>query len=167
MRKYSLAICMVLCAALSCTKMIRVERDAYIQNQAFYEGKNILIETNLEDVVTQYPLYNGKNIEIVAPISHYGEWGLAGWYLTLERDGGKLRCYEENYKYYLPWKALYLVRWAKSEKGEVKARGKLRKDGMELCALAYKSLTVNTNAVIVDYDYTHSYGSYGGIFYRR
>ncbi len=45
MRKYFLIVLIYLCAFPGCTKMIRVDADTYIQNQAFYEGKNILIDT--------------------------------------------------------------------------------------------------------------------------
>ncbi len=114
MRKYFLIGAILLCALSGCTKMIRVDADTYMQNREFYEGKNILIETNLENVLAQYLQYEGKNVALTAPVSSYRDWGMSGWYLMLERDGKKLRCYEENYRYYLPWKALYLVRWAKT-----------------------------------------------------
>jgi hypothetical protein len=165
MRKYLLMISVFLVILSGCTKMIRVDADTYMQNQAFYEGKDILIETNLANVLAQYTQYTDKNVELTAPVSSYRDWGMSGWYLILERDGKKLRCYEENYSYYLPWKALYLVRWARSEGGEVTARGKVRKDGIELCALTYKSLTVNTNAVPIGYNYNYSVPTGG--YYRR
>jgi hypothetical protein len=156
MMKYVLMMSVFLFALSGCTKMIRVDADTYMQNREFYDGKNVLIDTTLENVLAQYLQYEGKNVELAAPVSSYRDWGMSGWYIILERDGIKLRCYEENYRYYLPWKALYLVRWAKSEGGEVTARGKVRKDGIELCALTYKSLSVNTNAVPIGYDYNYN-----------
>ena len=166
MRKYLPMISVFLLILSGCTRMIRVDADTYMQNQAFYEGKDILIETNLANVLSQYTQYTDKNVELTAPVSSYRDWGMSGWYLILERDGKKLRCYEENYSYYLPWKALYLVRWARSEGGEVTARGKVRKDGIELCALTYKSLTVNTNAQMGGYEYPYSYSVPTGGHYR-
>ena len=166
MRRYNLIVFVSLVTLLGCTKMIRVDADTYMQNQAFYEGKNVLIKADLEDVLEQYKLYKGKNIELTAPVTSYGGWGFSGWYLFLEKEGKKIRCYEERYRYYLPWRALYLVRRAKSEKGEVTARGKLRKDGIELCQLTYKNLTVNTNSVPIGYDYNYDWHS-GWYHFRR
>ena len=160
MKRYYLIVCVSLIALLGCTKMIRVDADTYMKNQAFYEGKHVLIKADLEDVLDQYKLYKGKNVELTAPVTYYGDWGFSGWYLTLEKDGKELRCYEERYKYYLPWKALYLVRWAKSEGGEVTTRGKLKNDGVELYQLAYKDLTVNTNTVPFVHDYNFSGNGY-------
>jgi len=159
-RDYKITLLFSIIALLGCAKMIRVDADTYMKNQSFYEGKHVLIKADLEDVLDQYKLFKGKNIELTAPVTHYGDWGFSGWYLILEKDGKSLRCYEERYRYYLPWKALYLVRWAKSEGGEVTARGKLRKDGIELCQLTYKSLSVNTNAVPFVHEYPNFYGWY-------
>lgn len=153
MRRYYLIVFVSLVSLLGCTKMISVDGDTYMQNQAFYDGKHVLIKTDLEDVLDQYKLYEGKNVELTAPVTYYGDRGFSRWYLTLEKDGKGLRCYEERYRYYLPWKALYLVRWAKSEGGEVTARGKLKKDGIELYQLAYKDLTINTSTVPFVHDY--------------
>ena len=148
MQKYYIMFFVTIVALLGCTKMIRVDANTYIHNKEFYEGKSVLIETDLEDIIEHYGLYKGKDVELTAPVGDYGGWGLGGWYVILAKGGNEFRCYEEKYKYYLPWKALYLVRWARSEGGEITARGRLRNDGVELYQLAYRSLIVNTNAVL-------------------
>ena len=147
MKKYYVMFVVTMVTLLGCTKMIRVDADTYMYNQEFYKGKSVLIETDLEDVIEHYRLLKGQDVELTAFVGDYGEWGLGGWYVILKKDGNEFRCYEEKYKYYLPWEALYLVRWARSEGGEITARGRLRNDGVELYQLAYRSLIVNTNAV--------------------
>jgi len=166
MRRYHLIVFVLSVVLLGCTKMIIVDADTYIQNQAYYEEKYVLIKADPEDILEQYKLYKGKNIELTAPVTYYGDWGFSEWYLTLEKEGKKIRCYEESYRYHLPWRALYLVRWAKSEGGEVTARGKLRKDGIELYELAYKGLIVNTNNVPIGYDHNYDWSSSWHYLYR-
>ena len=130
-----------------CTKMIRVDAKSYLQNQALYEGKKPLITVELGEVLEQYELFQGKDIEVTAPLTHFERKDSPGWFLTLEQDGKELRCYEDDYRHYVPQNALHLARWAKREGGEVTARGRLSKGGVELNQLAYKSLVVNTNLV--------------------
>lgn len=154
MRKYYIGVFIALTMMLGCAQLVRVDADTYLENQDLYKGKQVLLQADLEDVVEHYTLLKGKNVELAAPVDSYGDWGLRGWYVFLEKDGKRIRCYEEKYRYYLPWKALYLVRWAQREKGVVTARGKLKKDGVELCQLAYKGLSINTNAVPSEYNYS-------------
>jgi len=158
MKKYYVLFFIIMVALSGCTELIRVDAETYMHNQEFYEGKSILIKTDIEDVLEHYSIYKGKNLELTAPVSTYGCWGLSGWYVMLEKGRNKFRCYEEKYKYYLPWNALYLVRWAQSEGGEITARGKLRKDGVELYQLAYRTLTINTNAVPFTHNYCYECG---------
>jgi hypothetical protein len=127
--------------------MIRIDADNYLQNQAFYKGKHIIITADLEDVLENYELFQGKNLEITAPLTHFEERDSPAWFLTLEKDLKKIRCYEDDYTRYVPPDALYLARWARREGGEVTARGKLKKKGIELDRLIYKSLIVNTNVM--------------------
>ena len=130
-----------------CTRMIRVDAKSYLQNQALYEGKKTLIAVDLGDVLEQYELFQGKDIEVTAPLTHFEKKDSPGWFLILEKEGKKLRFYEDDYRHFVPQNALHLARWAKREGGEVTARGKLSKGGVELDQLTYKKLSVNTNLV--------------------
>ena len=145
MKKYYVVAILSIATLLSCTQMIRVDADTYLQNQASYEAKHTIITTDLEDVLENYELFQGKNIEVTAPLTHFEERGSPAWFLTLEKDGKKIRCYEDDYIRYVPPDVLYLARWAKRDGGEVIARGKLKEGGIELDQLTYKSLIVNTN----------------------
>ena len=130
-----------------CSRMIRVDAKSYLQNQAFYEGKKTLIAVDLGDVLEQYELFQGKHIEVTAPVTYFEKKDSPGWFLTLEQNGKKLRCYEDDYRHFVPQNALHLARWAKREGGEVTARGKLKHGGIELNQLSYKTLVVNTKIV--------------------
>ena len=127
--------------------MIRIDAKSYLQNQALYEGKKTLIAVDLGDVLEQYELFQGKDIEVTAPLTHFEKKDSPGWFLILEKEGKKLRFYEDDYRHFVPQNALHLARWAKREGGEVTARGKLSKGGVELDQLTYKKLSVNTNLV--------------------
>ena len=147
MKKYKVIALLSIVALSGCTKQIRVHADDYIKNQAFYEGKDTIISVDLEDILENSALFEGKDVEVMAPITHFEQRDSPGWYLTLEKDGKKIRGYEDDYQRFVPGNVLYLARWAKKEGGDVTARGKLMKWGIELDQLSYKSLTVNTNTL--------------------
>ena len=147
MKKYYVVALFSIVTLLGCTQMIRVDADTYIQNQASYEVKHTIITAELEDVLENYELFQGKDVEVTAPVTHFEKKDSPAWFLTLEKDGKKIRCYEDDYLRYVPPDALYLARWAKQEGGEVTARGKLKEGGIELDQLTYNTLIVNTNAM--------------------
>ena len=152
MKRNYLMIFFAITALLGCThamrvETIRVDADSYIQNRAFYEGKPILITADLEDVLENYEVLQGMDLEVTAPITHFEERDSASWFLTLEKDGKKISAYEDYPLRGVPPNAVYLARWAKREGGGVTARGELKKWGMELDQLTYKNFIVNTNTV--------------------
>ena len=147
MKKYYLVAFLSMVTLLGCTEMIRVDTDTYMQNQASYEGKHAIITAELEDVLENYELFQGKHIEVSAPLTHFEERDAPAWFLTLEKNGKKIRCYEDDYISYVPPDALYLARWARRDGGEVTARGKLKEGRIELDQLSYKGLIVNTNTI--------------------
>jgi hypothetical protein len=146
MKKYYTTVFFSLGVLLGCTKLVRIDAANYLNNQALYEGKALLISADLEEIVDQYQRFQGKDIEVTAPITHFEEKNAPVWFLTLEKNGKKIRCYEDDYRRFVPPDVFYLARWAKHEGGEVTARGKLQKWGIELDQLTYKGLIVNTNA---------------------
>jgi hypothetical protein len=126
-------------------KITRVDMDTFLEHQAFLEGKSLLIATELNAVKEQYALLEGKNIELTAPVSYFGDRKFRTWYLILEKDGNTLRCYESKYRLYPERNALFLLMKARDEGGEITVRGKLYYDGIELNCLIYKNYVVNTN----------------------
>ena len=139
-------ICFFAVTALAgCTDLIRVDAETYKLNPGMYEGKYTLISADLEEVVENYQLYQGQDIEIAASITHFEERNAPSWFLVLEKDGKILRAYERNYLRFVPPDADYLARWAKREGDPVTVQGKLMSWGMELDQLIYRDLIVNTN----------------------
>ena len=132
-------------ALLGCTQMVRVDADNYIQNKALYNGNHILIVSTLEDVLDNYEIFQGMNVEITGTITHFEELDSPKWFLTLEKDGKKINAYEDYPLHGVPKDVVFLARWAKREGNGVTARGKVKKWGIELDLLAYKDLIVNTN----------------------
>ena len=53
-----------------------------------------------------------------------------------------MRCYAHQYKVEPGRDALYMMRWAQSEKGELAVQGKVRNDGLEIVYMKYKGDTV-------------------------
>jgi hypothetical protein len=146
MIKYKVIVLLFIVALWGCTQQIRVDAENYIKNQAMYEGKPTIISVEIKDILENYALFEGKDLEIMALVAHYEKRDSPGWYLTFEKDGEKIRGYEDDYQRFVPRDAVYLARWAKKEGGTVTARGKLMQWGIELDHLSYKSLTVNTNS---------------------
>ena len=145
MRHYFIVCFFALTALAGCAERIRVDAETYKLNPGMYEGKYTLISADLEEVVANYQLYEGLDIEIVAPITHFEERNAPSWFLVLEKDGKILRAYERNYLRFVPPDADYLARWAKREGDPVTVQGKLMSWGMELDQLIYRDLIVNTN----------------------
>ena len=125
----------------------RVDSTTYFENQTAYTDKDTIIAVDLVEVADNTDLFEGKWIEIKAPITHFEERDSPAWYLIFEKEGRKIRAYEDDFLGWVPPDAAYLARWAKKEGGEVTALGKVRKGNMELDELTYKDLIVNTSAI--------------------
>jgi hypothetical protein len=130
-----------------CAHEMRIDSATYLQNQALYNNKDIIINADLPQVLDNYEVFKGRTIEISALIAHFEERDSAVWYLILEKGGKQLQAYEDSFLKYVPADAVYLARWAKNEGGFVTARGKLLENRMELDQLTYKTLIVNTSAI--------------------
>ena len=144
---YKNALLSLLFLAGCAQQVIRVDSDTYFRNQAAYQDKNTIITADLADVVDRNDLFEGKTIEISAPIIHFEERDSPVWYLIFEKEGRKIRAYESDFPGWVPPDANYLARWAKNEGGHVTARGEVRQGNMELDELTYKTLIVNTSAI--------------------
>ena len=131
----------------ACIQMVKTDLDTYMQNQKVFRRKHVVFTTTLEDLLARYELYQGKEVELTAPVSYFGKEDFHTWYLTLERDGEQLRAYEDSYRDYVDIYTLNLMIWVKSEGGDVTVRGKVKEKGIELNRLAYKEYYLDTDAL--------------------
>ena len=144
-KKLNVVSVIALVAIVGCTPMIKLDIDTYLQNPDYYKKMDVVFTTNLGDLLERYDLYQGKDIEITAPVTSFGHWNFWTWYLILEKNGKKVRAYESAYRIYPDLYTLNLMKVVRSEKGEVTVRGELQRDGIELDRLAYKDFSINTN----------------------
>ena len=79
-------------------ELVRVDLDTYLKNQQQYKDKHVVITATLKDVTEHYDRYKGREIEVSAPIVYNGFRSFWTWYVLMEQDGKKLRCYEEHYR---------------------------------------------------------------------
>jgi hypothetical protein len=146
LKKQTLAV-LVLASMIACAPkpLIRVDIDTYMKNEAQYKDKNVVVETTLKDVVKNYALYKGKDVELSAPVTYYGKSLFWTWYLLLEKDGMKLRCYEDKYRQYPDPLAVDVGLKARRHGDAVTVRGKLYSDGLSLDRIIYDGYDINTN----------------------
>lgn len=128
-----------------CTPLIKTDMDTYLENQEKFKGKQVVFKTDLQDLFERYDQYRGKEIELTSPVSYFGSRNFWTWHLILDNGINKIRAYESEYRLYPDRYALFLLRVARSEKGNVTIRGKLERNGIELNRLFYKDFAVNTN----------------------
>jgi len=136
-------------------EIVRVDLDTYLKNQQQYQGeqfkdKEVVITTTLKDVNERYALYKGKIIELSAPVTYYGKSLFWTWYITLEKDGIKMRCYEDHYRLYPDTLAVNVALKARIRSDEVTVRGKLYTDGLEMEGLIYNGYNIDTNNPVRD-----------------
>lgn len=122
-----------------CTKpRIRVSLDQFIQTPSAYKQYEVIISATIDDVAERRDQYLGKTIEVTAPFSYYGTKSYWTWYILLEENGKKLRCYTHYYRLYAGWDAENLLMWARSEQGKLTILGTLQKDGLDIREIMYK-----------------------------
>ena len=143
LRNVPLLIILVFISA--CSHLIKTDMDSYMQNREAFKWKKVVFTTDLEDLLQRYEIFQGREVELSAPVAYFGKENFPTFYITLEQDGNQIRAYEENYHRYVNSDALQLLLWAKSEGGKVTVRGKVKDDGIELNQLAYNELLINTN----------------------
>jgi hypothetical protein len=153
--KSSIYAALLLIAVAGCMQkeMVRVDLDTYLKNQQQYKDKHVVITTTLKDVQEQFDRYRGREIELAAPLTYYGSSGFWTWYVLLEKDGKKLRCYEYKYRLYPNPTAVDLALTARTKGGDVTVRGELLKDGIELNRLKYNGYDIDTNSDLYKYRY--------------
>jgi len=146
----TIVVLMLLISGCVPKEMVKVDLDTYLKNQQQYQGeqfkdKKVVITASLKDVNERYDLYKGKVIELSAPVTYYGKSLFWTWYITLEKDGFKLRCYEDHYRLYPDTLAVDAALKARSRGDEVTVRGKLYTDGLEMERLIYNGYNIDTN----------------------
>lgn len=152
--KINIVLALTLVTFLGCAPLVKTNMDSYLKNKEYYKGKKIIFAAELEDLFERYELYKHNEVELTAPLTYFGERKFWTWYLILEKDGEKIRCYETKYRVYPGQDAINLLSQARSEGGEVTVRGWLNYDGIELNRLMYKDYLVRTNYS------PYSYGPY-------
>ena len=149
-----------------CAHVIKTDMDTYLHNREEYKRKKIVFAADLEDLVDRYDLYRGREVELTAPITYFGQEDFYTWYLMLGSGEKTIRAYEENYHNYINQDFLEVVTGAKNEGGEVTIRGKLEEQGIELNQLVYNERLIHTNRRPYTYRscYRSCYRSYEGYY---
>jgi hypothetical protein len=135
-----------------CVHMVKTDLDTYLTNKGEFRGKQVVLETDLQDLLERYDIYRGKTVELTAPVSYCGSWHFWTWHIILEEGDTMIRAYESEYRIYPDRRAVFLMRAAGREKGSVTIQGKVERNGIELNRIYYKDLAVNTN-IKMDSDY--------------
>ena len=129
----------------ACSHLIKTDMESYMQNREAFKWKKVVFTTDLEDLLERYEIFQGREVELSAPVAYFGKENFPTFYITLEQDGKQIRAYEENYHRYIHGDTLQLLIWAKSEGGTVTVRGKVKEDGIELNQRVYNEQLINTN----------------------
>lgn len=143
LRNVPLLIILVFISA--CSHLIKTDIDSYMQNREAFKWKKVVFTTDLEDLLQRYEIFQGREVELSAPVAYFGKENFPTFYITLEQDGNQIRAYEENYHRYIHGDTLQLLIRATSEGGKVTVRGKVKDDGIELNQLVYNEDLINTN----------------------
>jgi len=150
---FILLISMVFMSGCALRENVKVNLDAFTQNPESYEGKRVIITATLDDVLERYYAYKGKEIELTAPVGAYGSRGYWTWYLFLEQDEDKLRCYTHHYRLRPDNLAVNMLKRLDHQKGLITVTGILRQDGLDLETLSADGSFVRT-------DYMPTYPGY-------
>lgn len=117
---------------------VRMDVDTYVKNRGQYKTTNILITADIGDLVKHTDLLRGAEVEVAGLVSYFGTNNFWTWYVLLEKGGHTIRCYAHQYRVEPGRDALQLVRWAKTEHGEITISGTLKNDGIAIRYISYK-----------------------------
>ena len=139
---YPLAI--TLCCLGSCMRAaVRLDLDTYLRQQALYGGQDVIITASLDDVLARYGLYEGKMIEVAAPVAYFSSAGFWTWHLMLSDNGNTLRCYTHHYRVEPGWDAVNLLTLARNRKEAVTVLGTLKKEGIDIERLTWNGASAD------------------------
>ncbi len=144
---HTIIFILLLFSVLSCAPkpLIKVDIDTYLKNQSQYKGKNVVITATLKGVIKNYDLYRGKEIEVSAPVTYYGKNLFWTWYVMLEKEGMKLRCYEFKDRLVPDPLAVDAAIKARINGDDMTVIGRLNSDGIELDRIIYDGYDIDTN----------------------
>ena len=135
-----------------CVNMVKTNLDTYLTNKEEFRGKQVILETDLRDLLERYDVYRGKTVELTAPFTYFGSWHFWTWHIILDDGDNMIRAYESEYRIYPDRRAVFLLKAAEREKGSVTIQGKVERKGIELNRIYYKDFAVNSN-IKMDRDY--------------
>ena len=141
----SLLLAILLGFGSGCMQIVKTDMDTYLEDKKQFKRKHVVFLTTIGDLAEHYDLYQGKDIELSAPVSYFGKDDFETWYITLGENTATIRAYEDHYRDYTDIYAHNLLSWVTSEEGELTVRGKLKQNGIELSLLIYKDYTVETD----------------------
>ncbi len=142
---YYLLICVLVFPAGCMRTAVRLDLDTYLQKQASYAGQDIVITASLDDVLARYSLYEGKKIEVTAPVAWHKSYGFWTWHLLLVENSSSLRGYTHYYRIEPGWDAVNLLDRAIHGKRPVTVLGILRKDGLDIQRLTCDNESATTS----------------------
>jgi hypothetical protein len=137
---------MILFSGCASKEQVRVDIDKFILDQASYINKDVTITATLEDIVSRYHLYLGKQIEVSAPFTYYGSEKFWTWYIRLEKGANMLRCYTHYYRIKPENRATNLLLMAKNKKEPITVIGDLHGDGLDIKEFSYDGLRVRPDS---------------------
>ena len=141
----SLLLVIILGFGSGCMQIVKTDMDTYLEDMKQFKRKHVVFLTTIEDLAERYDLYQGKEIELSAPVSYFGKDDFETWYIILGENTTIIRAYENNYRDYTDIYAHNLLSWVTNEEGELTVRGKLTQKGIELSLLTYQDYTVETD----------------------
>jgi len=129
---------------IGCTvkEPVYMDIDTFVREQAAHVGADVVITATLEDVLSRYPLYRGKKIQLSAPADYFGTAKFWTWYILLKEEDRVLRCYTRYYRIKASNHALNLLRRARSKKEAITVTGVLRNDGIDIEKIYHDGVTV-------------------------
>ena len=160
--KYFFIISLFQFFVTGCTlkEQVKVDLDGFLQDPVSYKDKHVIIIATVNDILERYDKYRDKAVEVTAPVSFYGTKGYWTWYLTLEQNGKKLRCFTSKYRLRPDRRAINLLMRLEKSKEELTVTGILLKSGLDL-----KTLYANGKFVRTDYQPAFPYPySYDGLY---
>jgi hypothetical protein len=119
--------------------------DDYTKNPAAYTQYEVVISATIDDVLNRYDDYRNKRIQLTAPFEYFGDRQFWTWYVMLNENDKKLRCYTHHYRIHAEWDAENLLMWARAEKQPVTINGMLYRDGIDILEIIYRDQLVRPN----------------------
>ncbi len=135
----------VLSGGCAVKERVRTSLDSYLQNPEQYEKKEVVLTASVEDILSRNERYRGRYVEITAPFEYFGSRSYWTWYIMLNDNGLRLRCYTHYYRIRPGWDAELLLYWARSEQEPVTVNGILYKDGLDIREIIYRDQIARPN----------------------